>query len=306
MIIVKISGGLGNQIFQYATARSIALKFNRKLFIDKSWFNNINRSEDAEDKNATTKRDFLLNNFSIESKILNNFYINWIDRTKIFSKSYKSFNVFSSIFLRNLSYSYFDSNNNSIKDIKAAKRAYLIGYWQNNNIIEKYKSSLLNELQLKNGLSDENKIFLKEINNTNSTAVHFRRGDYISKPNSSKLHVTCSNKYYRDAIEKLGELTTNNNYFIFSDDIEWVKSNIELPINSAYINNEETPHEDLYLMSQCKHQITANSTFSWWAAWMNPNLNKIVITPKYWYYDRSLNRTIIRIPESWIKIDNLN
>ena len=98
---------------------------------------------------------------------------------------------------------------------------------------------------------------------------------------------------------------TDLHYFIFSDDTKWVKNNLNLTTNTTFIDNNEPEYEHLFLMSQCKHQITANSTFSWWAAWLNMNPQKIILTPQYWYNDKHLNDTVIRIPKEWIKIDNM-
>ena len=85
----------------------------------------------------------------------------------------------------------------------------------------------------------------------------------------------------------------------------WVKDNLDFASNTTYVNNNEPEHEHLFLMSNCKHQITANSTFSWWAAWLNINPEKIIITPQYWYNNKHLNKTVIRIPSEWLKINNL-
>jgi hypothetical protein len=141
---------------------------------------------------------------------------------------------------------------------------------------------------------------------SNAVAIHFRRGDYITKPNSRKIHATCSNKYYLDAIEMVSDKVQNPHFFIFSDEIEWVKSNVDLPENITYIEKVGEPFEHLFLMSSCKHQITANSTFSWWAAWLNEYPDKIIIAPMHWYYDSTLDDTVIRIPKNWIKIYNLD
>ena len=305
MLLVSINDGLGNQWFQYATARTISLKLNRKLFLDVDWYNNIYKLEDRSDPNATTHRDFLLNYFNIQSRVLNRVHLNWIKRLEIRSRNSKNFKLLQDGLLNNFSYTPIDHNNYSIEFIESQPKVYLTGYWQNTDIIEEYKNILCNELNLKHPLSATNTNILKSINSTNSVAIHIRRGDYISKPNSRKVHASCSNNYYYDSIDYMQDRLTNLQYFIFSDDMTWVKDNLDFATNSTFIDNNEPEYEHLFLMSACKHQITANSTFSWWAAWLNKNTQKIIITPEHWYNDMRLNETVIRIPNEWKKINNL-
>ena len=305
MIITRISAGLGNQLFQYATARAISLKFNRKLFLDNSWYDSLKSLEDHTDPNTTTVRYFLLNYFNIQSRVLNKIHLNWIKRLEIKSKTSKIYKFLLNGPLNDFSFTTINHNNYSLEFIQENPRIYLTGYWQNNDIIEEYKNLIYNDLILKHPLSANNQTHLKSINTTNSVAIHFRRGDYQSKPISLDVHASCSNNYYYEGIEYLRNKINNLHYFIFSDDITWVKNNLGFTTNTTFIDNYGPSYEHLYLMSQCKHQITANSTFSWWAAWLNNNTEKIIITPKYWYIDKHLNKTVIRIPKDWIKINNL-
>lgn len=305
MIIVKIYGGLGNQLFQYATARSIAIKLNRKLFIDDSWYKNFDLLEDYNKPNASTKREFLLQKFNIKSNILNTYHLNWIKRLRIRSKNNKFFTFLKKYPLNSLSFNIINQSNYSYDLVTNSTKIYLTGNWQNNDIIENHRKSLISEYKPKQSISEENNHYLMSISSSNSVALHFRRGDYVSKPLSRKVHTICSNDYYSEGIELLRRKTNNLQLFIFSDDIMWVKDNFDFKDNVTYISNEGPEFEHLYLMSQCKHQITANSTFSWWAAWLNNNPEKIVITPEYWYYDKKLNDTVIRIPKDWLKINNL-
>ncbi|MCJ7800829.1 MAG: alpha-1,2-fucosyltransferase [Candidatus Marinimicrobia bacterium] len=305
MIITRISAGLGNQLFQYATARAISVKLNRKLFLDNSWYDNIKSIEDYSNPNATTIRYFLLNYFNIQSRAINKIHLNWIKRLEIRSKNSKVYKFLLDGPLNNFSYTTINNDNFSLEFIQEHPHVYLTGYWQNNDIIEEYKYLLYNDLILKHPLSVNNQTYLKSINSTNSVAIHFRRGDYQSKPKSRDVHASCSNNYYYEGIEYLRNKINNLHYFIFSDDKTWVKNNLDFNAGTTFIDNDGPNYEHLYLMSQCKHQITANSTFSWWAAWLNKNTEKIIVTPKYWYINKHLNETVIRIPNKWIKIDNL-
>ena len=305
MIIVRINGGLGNQLFQYATACAIAFKLKRKLFLDIAWYNNIHTLEDYTDPNATTHRDFLLKYFNIQSRVLNNIHLNWIKRLEIRSRNSKFFKLLQKGPLNYLSYTTVDHNNFSLEFIKDHPHVYLTGYWQNNDIIEEYKNLLYNEFILKHPLSADNQHHLKSINSSVSVAIHVRRGDYISKPNSRKVHASCSKNYYYNSIEYLNNNMNDLQFFIFSDDVNWVKDNIHFNNDTTFIDNTGPDYEHMYLMNKCKHQITANSTFSWWAAWLNTYPEKVIITPQYWYNDEYLNNTVIRIPKEWIRINNL-
>ena len=112
--------------------------------------------------------------------------------------------------------------------------------------------------------------------------MHIRRGDYVSNSKSNSIHGTCSLEYYREAVKIINEKYKNSIFFVFSDDISWKKENLLIQ-NAVYIDNKTIPHEDIYLMSLCKYNITANSSFSWWGAWLNQNKNKVVIAPKKWF-----------------------
>jgi len=305
MIIARINGGLGNQLFQYATARAISIKLNRKLLLDIGWYSNIYTQEDRSDPNATTHRDFLLNYFNIQSRVINKTHLNWIKRIKIRSINSKFYKFLRDCPLNIFSYTTINHNNFSLESIQEHPHVYLTGYWQNNDIIEEYKDLLYDDLILKHPLSENNQDYLKSINTTNSVAIHFRRGDYQSKPKSRDVHASCSNYYYYEGIDYLRNKISNLHYFIFSDDMTWVKNNLDFNANTTFIDNDGPSYEHLYLMSQCKHQIIANSTFSWWAAWLNTYPQKIIITPQYWYNNKHLNETVIRIPKDWIKINNL-
>ena len=133
---------------------------------------------------------------------------------------------------------------------------------------------------------------------TNSISIHVRRGDYLKNPQYFDI---CNTVYYRKAIGLIKEKTDNARFYVFSDDIQWVKENLELPQNTVYVNwNMKTDSwQDMCLMSHCRHHIIANSTFSWWGAWLNKNEKKIVICPKM--FSRTENLVNV-MPDEWIKI----
>lgn len=155
----------------------------------------------------------------------------------------------------------------------------------------KYKSDVTNEQVAQNILS------------VNAVSLHVRRGDYVSNLTINQFHGTCSLEYYNQAIAQIAKKVETPHFFVFSDDPEWVKSNLKIDYSITIVdhNNADKNYEDIRLMSLCKHHIIANSSFSWWGAWLCRNPNKIVIAPLKWFNDKSINTTDL-IPDGWIKI----
>ena len=166
---------------------------------------------------------------------------------------------------------------------------------------KKYRADLLKKFTLREELDTINKKMLAKIkSHKNSVAIHIRRGDYV---NHKSFGGVCEKEYFEEAMKKFIGLE-DIHFFVFSNDINWVKENIKFPAPYTFvnINDEENGYKDMWLMKHCSHTIIPNSTFSWWGAWLNENPNKIVIAPKCWSRGCGKND---RIPEDWIKIDNL-
>lgn len=286
MIIIKIIGGLGNQMFQYVYAKALQQK-GHEVKIDISAFEtyklhggyqldkyNIDLESSTKDENDK----FYKNTFFY--KVLRRFGMDFSRRIK--EKSL----VFDNRFLE-------------IED-----NSYLDGYFQCEKYFKDIREIILKQFTINLELSSyakeiENKI----LNSQNSCSIHIRRGDYIVG-NNINIHGACDIEYYKKAIQYLEEKVENINYFIFSDDIEWVKENLAIE-NAIYIDSKEKriPHEDIYLMSLCKNNIIANSSFSWWGAWLNQNEKKIVIAPKRWFADDKLeSQSKDIVCESWVRI----
>jgi len=245
MIISKIQGGIGNQMFQYAYSRHLSLKYSIDLFLDIDFYN-LNH--------GYTNRKFLLNNFKIECK------------TKSKSNEHIIFDTFS-----------YRENN-----IDPKKSYYIDGYWQSEKYFIDSKESIKKDFSLNKSKQDGN------------ISIHVRRTDYIS---SNGYHPVQSIQYYKNAIDYLGEY---NQLLIFSDDIGWCEENFNFK-NMIFIkNNSEI--EDLSMMSSCDHNIIANSSFSWWGAWLNINPMKKIISPSKWFGDHVNISDADIIPNEWIKI----
>ena len=302
MLIARITGGIGNQLFQYAFVRSLSIKLNQKFNLDLSWYRDYHKFEKADNPNAATKREYLLDKFNINENLLNPVYLSIsyrLNNSPILNKiiKYPPFRYFSYNTTTELDFNF--------NKIKSFNNVYLSGFWQKSDLFEEYKDVIKEEFVLKNKLSAENKILLKNIESTNSVAVHIRRGDLLSRPVAAAEQPYSSKKYYYNAINKIAGIVERPEMFIFSDDIDWVKNNYKFNISTTYVDNNGPDYEHFELMCNCKHQIIANSTFSWWAAWLNNYQEKIIISPKWWYKDPVKNESIIRIPENWIILNNI-
>jgi hypothetical protein len=217
--------------------------------------------------------------------------------------AYKIHLLFPSLLKINKLFYYLEPNKPITSELfDLSDNTYLSGYWQSEKYFRNIKEHLVEELSLFNLPSVENEKYLIEIFNTNSVSIHIRRGDYINDTSAINTHGFCGLDYYVNSISFIESKLSNPTYFVFSDDIDWARHNIKTKKNIFFIDtNFDKPEEDLRLMLNCKHNIIANSSFSWWAAWLNQNKEKIVITPKKWFAD-SKKSSIDLIPSEWLKI----
>ena len=181
--------------------------------------------------------------------------------------------------------------------------AYVEGYFQTEKYFSSIKALIKNDFTFRVPMDARNAAMHGRITGSDSVSVHIRRGDYVSNPYTNTIHGTCSIDYYRDAIAHIRSKVENPSFFIFSDDIEWAKQHLLPGEKAEFIdfNTGEKSYEDLRLMSSCRHNIIANSSFSWWGAWLNGNENKIVIAPQKWFNDPSKDTRDL-IPETWLRI----
>lgn len=289
MVIIKITGGLGNQLFQYAFGQYVAKKLNLKVKYDLQTKISISNF---------TERELGLLNYNFRIEVAEPEYVK---QMKFFSKGFCS-RLERKLVQKvpSLSKRYFveDELHKVILDKELRDDCYYDGYWQSFKYLEVNNEFLHNKIRSKN-LSVGNEKLKEKISLSNSISLHVRRGDYISIKKNSDIFNICDLNYYLAAIDLIEQKIDEPQYYIFSDDIEWAKANfVELKF---YFVEGNTPEEDLYLMSLCKYNIIANSTFSWWAAWLNNNVTKEIICPKHWYVngDNSLKEFI---PESWIRM----
>lgn len=189
------------------------------------------------------------------------------------------------------------------KYLKLGGSVYLEGYWTDERYFADIANIIRKEFTLIRELSPTNKNISELIKQTESVSIHIRRGDYITNSNFSPIFNICNHKYYSRAISEIVNRSIDPCFFIFSDDIEWARQNIRTGHETVYVSGAggDLPHEELVLMSMCKHHIIANSTFSWWGAWLNPNEGKIVVAPEKWVNSAEYQSGDL-VPPTWLKI----
>jgi hypothetical protein len=283
MIIVNVKGGLGNQMFQYALYRALDSK-DKKVKLDIHSYKNYGLHNGYELPEIFNIKDIYCTNEEMEkfSDHQNNIFLRI--RKKLIGRKK------SHVIQEGFSYmpSVFHKDN-----------IYLDGYWQSEKFFIKSSQQIRYDFTFKKELDEKNKSFLLKIQNKNSVSIHIRRGDYIT---DKLLGNVCKIDYYKKAIEKMNKEVSNPLFVIFSDDIEWCKNNFNF-INAEFVNWNKgmDSYKDMQLMSSCKHNVIANSSFSWWGAWLNNNKEKIVIAPSKWFNDENIDTKDV-IPENWIKI----
>ncbi len=294
MIVVRLIGGLGNQMFQYAAAKSLAHHHNTELFLDLTF---LSKSPEG----AYTKRKFELNEFNIDAKIADNDILQKfdLDAGKLITKIKSTVpNLFKTLVYNEYGYDF-----NSLF-FKLPQNTYLNGYWQNQSYFLSQQADLIKDFELKNKPGLDYQYFLDQITTAHSVAIHVRRGDYATLESANKFHGLLTLDYYKGAMKYLEARHHNLTYFIFSDDLNWCKLNFDFVSDANYIESNKmdlTPHEELLLISKCKHAIIANSSFSWWGAWLNSHSNKLVIAPNQWF-NSNTKQPLNLLPNNWIKL----
>lgn len=283
--IVALSGGIGNQMFQYAFAKLLERESGCEIEFDTGFY-----SKTPDRTIGLTSYD--IGNYVFKNHIKYNMirhlfqripFLSWIAGTY---KEYKQFEI----------------------DLRVYKYAYsfYFGYWQNLRYYSDMDSILRERLRYKGDLSDRVQVLNREINGSFSVAVHVRRGDYLE--DKSIYHVL-NKDYYIKAIDRacleLNVTSTDDlKLYFFSDDIEWCKKNFGGIKTAFFVDNSvsESEHIDILLMRCARCLIMANSTFSWWSAWLSERSDKVVITPDRWFSDRKMNEKALEalIPNYWI------
>jgi hypothetical protein len=275
VIIVKLHYGLGNQLFQYALARSLSIRKNVDFRLDKHFFSTNLLSDHP--------RIYQLDQFNILEQFAEHHEVQRFTEANFLLRRWRTQeNRFLEYYERKLVREQkldFDPNIFRVDD-----DSYLFGFWQDLRYFSPIEDTLKKELTFRNPPDPINAAMLEKIMTTPSISLHIRRGDYLTDPYTLANVGMCDLRYYSLAAEAIAGHVANPVFYIFSDDMIWVRENFHIPFPVVFVdhNSQSTAYEDLRLISHCKHHIMANSSFSWWGAWLGVNVNKIVIGPRVW------------------------
>ncbi len=284
MVIVKLRGGLGNQLFQYALGRNLAVLNQTELKLDISLLGKTNR---------WTYRTYGLDALNIKATLANKHEITQLrSHGSRFSKWLLEFQ--SSRHFTEPHFHFYPP----VLSLKSP--VYLDGYWQSEKYFIDIAPLIRQDLTPKIPLSNPYLTLQNLITQSEAVSVHIRRGDYVT--NSKTIHYSklWEASYYQKAVEYLAKHISNPTFFVFSDDIRWTKAHLSLPY-STYFLEGNSAIEDLWLMASCQHHIIANSTFSWWGAWLNQRPDKMIIAPQKWFSTERFDTKDL-LPETWIRL----
>ncbi len=285
MIVTRITHGLGNQLFQYAAGRALAHRLGTDLALDPRMYL------------ADKIRRFGLDPFAIDVKPVDPQSLPPSVHDRKMSHylwRYLKWGRFKPAVERSLDY------DPAFRDLP--DNVYLKGYWQSERYFADIPDIIRRDLALKSPPSAQNARLIDDIRHRPSISLHIRRGDYVPNFPGMTVNNTLLLDYYAKGAEHLAtELAIDPVFYVFSDDTDWARQNLRLPFETVFVvhnDNDTAPHEDLRLMSSCAHHIIANSTFSWWGAWLNPSPVKRVIAPAQWTRNpRDIKQDIL--PAGW-------
>lgn len=283
-------GGLGNQMFQYALGRRVSIENESQLKLDLSWFE------------SQEKRQYQLSDFNIKAEIASSEDVLMITS----SPEHRLLNKLSRItnlkIPSRLKIVWEEDNSGVFSDdvLSCPDTCILIGYWQSEKYFKPIEDILRCDFTLNVKMSDNDSALCSLISEEkNSVSLHVRRGDYVTE---SVDHFLCPIDYYRKAINYFEQYIIEPKFFIFSDDIEWAKGNLIGYENMVFIEPSFQRNDavEMIMMSKCHHHVNANSSFSWWGAWIGERNDSIVIVPDHWFTNRPFPED--RVPKRWIRL----
>lgn len=288
MIVVRLCGGLGNQLFQYAVGRRLAVARGAELVLDLGWYERTPPSD--------TPRPYELGHYPIQARTATPAEALWcrlhegrlLRRLPFLPRRWRH--------CREKGFE-FDP---LILDLPDG--IYLDGYWQSHRYFEEIAVLIRAELTPAARFGAQDDKVATMIAAGNAVSVHVRRGDYVTHQMAAQTHGLCSLDYYMAALAQVQSRVKQPHFFVFSDDPAWTRENLPLPGIATFVdhNGPADAFQDLRLMSLCDHQITANSSFSWWGAWLNTRPNKIVVTPRQWFAKQQDLASLT--PDNWIRL----
>jgi hypothetical protein len=295
LVVARLIGGLGNQMFQYAAGLALALQHGVELRLDVSGFE------------AYPKRRYELGSFPIRGTPASEAELacfgscrpkvepRWLARARRLVRIDRKRGP-SPVYRE--PHFHFDAG---VRDLNPT--VYLDGYWQSEKYFADSAGLLRQEFAPLAPLEPENAAMADRIDAVNAVSLHVRRGDYVNEPDISRFHGICSVDYYQSAVKYIAERAGDIHLFVFSDDQDWVRDNLHFtpPTTIVAANPPDRGFRDMQLMARCRHHVIANSSFSWWGAWLNPSPDKIVVAPRRWFA-ASTNDTRDLLPEAWVRL----
>jgi Glycosyl transferase family 11 len=288
-VIARMSGGLGNQIFQYACARTVADRLGTELLLDLSTYGRQPASE--------TPRTFGLDVFRVRYRtaapedlrpFARHFGNRWQQRAARLTSSAQVIAQQGS------------SYDPRIEQVGPG--TYLNGHWQSARYFSSNADRLRADLVPVRSFDAEDEAFAARMSASTSVSVHVRRGDYVTNSSTQAHHPTCGTAYYGRAADHLLRAHPDAHFFVFSDDMDWARSHLQFAAPVEFVHRpNSSAHVDMLLMARCRHHIIANSSFSWWGAWLAADRAGSVIAPKEWYRDPAIDTSDL-LPPSWIRL----
>lgn len=286
MIVTKLVGGLGNQMFQYAAGRALALRQGSELRVDRRSFVEYKVHAYGLDCFAAQVQDAPA---AMLPQVADG-------RIRRILRSLAPGGRLPVVRERAFTF--------QPELLQQRGPAYLDGYWQSEKYFGDFADAIRKDFTVSRAPSPANAAWLARIRGSQSVSIHVRRGDYVTNAEANKFHGTCGIDYYERAVRALcARLDGSPEFFVFSDDPDWVRAHLDLGAHVHHYvtdNDAATNYEDLRLMSACRHHIIANSTFSWWGAWLNPSQGKIVIAPQRWFRAGDMDDRDL-IPAHWVR-----
>ena len=277
MIIVRLMGGTGNQMFQYAAGRALAMRHGVDLRLD------LAALEDRTPRENHVFRHYSLGMFNIRGQIATGY--DW-DSARFTTVNEPHFHY-------DPGFAYYTDN------------TFLIGYWQSARYFDAVSETIRQEFTFSRPMG-ESRHLMDEMRSCESVCLNVRRGDFVDNPKSRSFHGFYGTAYIEQAMEVIRTKVSNPRVFVFSDDVEWCRDHIRLDCPAVFVGHEWAGvdfDQYLFLMAQCRHYVIPNSSFAWWAVWMNNRpAGRTVIAPKRWFQDPSIRFDDL-IPADWIRLD---
>lgn len=289
--------GLGNQMFQYATARALAHRRHTRLLLDTSTYEAMAAID--------TPRKYELDVYNIKGTIASSKELQKIQQPSSVKKMILKDIKHNVIKRDSKLWPYHERTTGYDSRVKwLPNNSYLVGWWQCPKYFESIRPALLKEFEPVKKPNKRNAELLKLVSSCSSVAIHVRRGDYVSNKHASSHHGLAPIDYYSQAIRYIEKQVPSARFIVFSDDLKWCRKELPLPKDSIFVegNDGNKAYEDIRIMKNCKHAIIANSSFSWWGAWLNTNPSKIIIAPKEWFQNKQANDEIQIIPKDWKRL----